>query len=171
MRNPVALFLCLGALLAPANTRAQQAEVPDAMPNNIPYGPTVTADRAAEIVEAVMAEGRSGARDWKLAIAVVDPHGDLVYFYKMDDTQYGSTTIAVNKARSAARMRRPTQVFSELMQTTAGSFAPTLGPDVVASPGGVPLIENGRLIGGIGCSGASGAQDHVACTAGANVLR
>lgn len=171
MRNPVALLLFLGALLAPANARAQQAEVPDAMPNNIPYGPTITADRAAEIVEAVMAEGRRGARDWKLAIAVVDPHGDLVYFYKMDDTQYGSTAIAMNKARSSARMRRPTQVFSRLMQTTAGSFVPTLGPDAVASPGGVPLIENGRLIGGIGCSGASGAQDHVACMAGANVLR
>jgi uncharacterized protein GlcG (DUF336 family) len=155
--------------MAGANASAQQ--VPDAMPNNIPYGPTVTAERAAQLVQAVMTEARSGSRDWKLAIAVVDPHGDLVYFYKMDDTQHGSTTIAVAKARSAARLRRPTQVFSDLMQTTAGSFVPTLGPDAVASPGGIPLVENGRLIGAIGCSGASGAQDHVACTAGANAVR
>ena len=173
MLKSVATFLFLGALLAAAEASAQQQPpaVPDAMPNNIPYGPSITAERAAQLVQATMAAARSGARDWKLAIAVVDPHGDLVYFYKMDDTQFGSTTIAENKARSAARLRRPTQVFSDLMATPAGAFVPTLGPDAVASPGGVPLVLNGQLIGAIGCSGASGAQDHVACSAGAAALR
>jgi uncharacterized protein GlcG (DUF336 family) len=173
MFRPLARFLLLGTLLTPVEASAQQqpAPVPDAMPNNIPYGPTITAERAAQVVQAVMAAASSGARDWKLAVAVVDPHGDLVYFYKMDDTQYGSTTIAVNKARSAARLRRPTQVFSDLMATPAGAFVPTLGPDAVASPGGVPLVVNGQLIGAVGCSGASGAQDHVACSAGAASLR
>jgi glc operon protein GlcG len=172
MRRPIALFLLLSALLTvEASAQQQPAAVPDAMPNNIPYGPTITAERAAQLVQAVMAAARSGARDWKLAIAVVDPHGELVYFYKMDDTQFGSVTIAQNKARGAARLRRPTQVFSDQMATPAGAFIPTLGPDAVASPGGVPLILNGQLIGAIGCSGASGAQDHVACTAGAAALR
>jgi glc operon protein GlcG len=172
MRRPIAFFLLLGALMTvEASAQQQPAAVPDAMPNNIPYGPTITADRAAQLVQAVMTAARSGARDWKLAVAVVDPHGDLVYFYKMDDTQFGSTTIAEAKARSAARLRRPTQAFFDLMQTPAGSYAPTLGPDVVGSPGGVPLILNGQLIGAIGCSGASGAQDHVACSTGAAALR
>ena len=59
----------------------------------------ITAERAATLVQGVRAAARSGARDWKLAIAVVDPHGELVYFYKMDDTQFGSVTIAPDKAR------------------------------------------------------------------------
>ena len=54
------------------------------MPNDIPYGPTITADRAAQVVAAVIAEATRALRNWKLAIAVVDPNGDLVYFYKMD---------------------------------------------------------------------------------------
>ena len=118
-----------------------------------------------------MTEARRGARNWKLAIAVVDPHGDLVYFYKMDQTQFESTNIAIGKARTAARLRRPTEVFFNLMQTPAGSFVPTLAPDLIASPGGIPLVENGQVVGAIGCSGASGDQDHVACSAGAATLR
>lgn len=169
MRTLTLLPLVLGAFLIGTGAEAQQ--VPTEMPNDIPYGPSITAERAAEVVTAVMAEARTGGRNWKLAIAVVDPHGDLVYFYKMDQTQYASTEIAVGKAHTAARLRRPTQVLFDAMQTPAGSYVPSLGPTVIASPGGIPLIENGQLIGAIGCSGASGAQDHVACTAGANLLR
>ena len=69
---------------------------PDLMPYDIPYGPTITADRAAEIAAAAVAEARKPPRNWKLAVAVVDPNGDLVYFYKMDDTQLGSIDIAIN---------------------------------------------------------------------------
>jgi glc operon protein GlcG len=170
-RATAASLLVAAALTAAPLSAQQPATVPDAMPNNIPYGPTITAEQAVPLVQAVLAAARSGARDWKLAIAVVDPHGELVYFYKMDDTQFGSITISQNKARGAARLRRPTQVFSDQMASgAAGAFVPTLGPDAVASPGGVPLILNGQMIGAIGCSGASGAQDHVACSAGAAAL-
>lgn len=169
MQRSTAPLMLLGTLLFVTDAKAQQ--VPDEMPNDIPYGPSITADRAVEVVAAIMAEARRGARNWKLAIAVVDPGGDLVYFYKMDQTQYASTTIAVGKARTAARLRRPTRAFFDLMQTPAGSYAPTLDPTLVASPGGIPLVENGQIIGAVGCSGASGAQDHVACTAGASLLQ
>jgi len=162
--------LLLGALLIGTDVRAQQADVPDQMPNDIPYGPSITAERAAQLVAGVIAEAQRGARNWKLAIAVVDPHGDLVYFYKMDQTQFASPEIAMGKAHTAARLRRPTQAFFDAMQTPAGSFVPTLGPTVIASPGGIPLVENGQIIGAIGCSGASGAQDHVACSAAVNML-
>jgi glc operon protein GlcG len=169
MRKAALLSLVVGGLLVASEAGAQ--EVPDEMPNDLPYGPTITADRAAEVVRAVIAEAQRGARNWKLAIAVVDPSGDLVYFYKMDQTQHASPGIAVGKARTSARLRRPTQVFFDLMQMPAGAFVATLDPTLVASPGGIPLIENGQLIGAIGCSGASGAQDHVACSAGADMLR
>jgi uncharacterized protein GlcG (DUF336 family) len=170
MRAAMALFPLLGIVLLAAPTRAQQA-VPDAMPFDVPYGPSITAERAAEVVRAVIVEATRAPRDWKLAIAVVDTSGELVYFYRMDQTQLGSNQVAVGKARTAARFRRATQVFFELMQTPAGSYVPSLDPTLIASPGGVPLVENGRLIGAIGCSGAAGAQDHVACSAGAATLR
>lgn len=106
-----------------------------------------------------------------MAISVVDPNGDLVYFYKMDGTQVASAAISQGKARTAARFRRSTEAFFNAMQTPAGAYLATLEPSLIASPGGLPLIEGGRLIGAIGCSGGTGAQDAVACKAGADLIK
>jgi glc operon protein GlcG len=175
MRNLIRMSLLAAALMLATDASAQQpaqpAQVPDAMPFDVPYGPAITAQRAAQVVQAVIAEATKTPRNWKLAIAVVDPSGELVYFYKMDQTQFASIGISQGKARTAARLRRPTQLFFDAMQTPAGSYYTTLDPSLVASPGGVPLVEGGRIIGAIGCSGATGAQDHVACSAGAETVR
>jgi uncharacterized protein GlcG (DUF336 family) len=72
------------------------------MPFDIPYGNSITADRAAEVVKAVLAEATKSPRNWKLAISVVDTPGELAYFYKMDSTQHGSVTISQNKAHLGA---------------------------------------------------------------------
>jgi len=169
------LLAVCAALGYGAQAQAQQlaapAQVPDQMPFDIPYGPSITADRAAQVVAAVVAEAKKSPRNWKLAIAVVDPSGELVYFYKMDQTQAASIAIAQGKARTAARFRRPSGAFYNLMQTPAGAFAPTLDPTLVASLGGFPLVEGGKLIGAIGCSGPSGDQDGVACKAGADTVK
>ena len=157
---------------APPAAGAAPAAVPDQMPFDVPYGLPITVDRAAQVVAAAVAEAKKSPRNWKLAIAVVDPAGDLVYFYKMDQTQAGSITIAQGKARTAARYRRPTEAFFNVMQTPAGAYVATL--DAVpptASPGGIPLVEGGKIIGAIGCSGATGAQDAVACKAGADTVK
>ena len=165
------LLCALAPLLFATVAGAQQpATVPDEMPFDVPYGPTITAARAALLTQAVIAEATRAPRSWKLAIAVVDPNGELVYFHRMDQTIHASIDIAIGKARTAARYRRPTQAFYDAMQTTAGSYLATLDPDLVAALGGIPLIENGQVIGAIGCSGASGAQDLVACAAGAAAL-
>jgi glc operon protein GlcG len=157
---------------APVAPAATPAPVPDQMPFDIPYGSSITADRAAEIVKAVLAEATKSPRNWKLAISVVDTHGELVYFYKMDNTQMASVTISQNKARTAARFRRPTQLFSNVMQTPAGGYLTTLdSPPPTASPGGFPLVEGGKIIGAVGCSGATGDQDAVACKAGAETMK
>jgi uncharacterized protein GlcG (DUF336 family) len=141
----------------------------DVMPYDIPYGPTITADRAAEIAAAAVAEARKKPRTWKLAVAVVDPNGDLVYFYKMDDTQLGSIDIAINKARTAARLRRPTEDLWKALQTQAGAYLTTFG--VAIAMGAFPLIENGKLIGAVGASGGTGAQDDVVAKAAAEIIR
>jgi uncharacterized protein GlcG (DUF336 family) len=87
----------------------------------------------------------------------------------MDDTQLASPVIAQNKALTAARFRRPTQVFFDLYEK-GNAFAGTLDPTVVASPDGIPLVFDGKLIGGIGCSGATGAQDAVVSQVGADAI-
>jgi uncharacterized protein GlcG (DUF336 family) len=177
MRNfVVTLFAACAALAAAGQASAQApapapAPVPDQMPFDIPYGPAITADQAAKVVAAAVQEAKKSPRNWKLAIAVVDPNGDLVYFYKMDQTQVASIAIAQGKARTAARFRRPSGAFFNLMQTPAGAYASTLDPTLVASHGGFPLIEGGKVIGAIGCSGATGDQDGVACKAGADTVK
>ena len=163
----------VGAIFATA-ARAQPAPapVPDQMPFDVPYGASIDIAKAQKAIAAAVAEASKSPRNWKLAIAVVDPSGDLVAFLKMDQTQAGSVTIAQNKARTAARYRRPTEAFFNVMQTPAGAYIATLdSPPPTASPGGIPLIEGGKIIGAIGCSGATGAQDAVACKAGAETIK
>ncbi len=173
MRNAVVMSLAVSAaILLGAEARAQApAGVPDQMPFDIPYGTSISADRATQVVAAAVAEAKKSPRNWKLAVAVVDTAGDLVYFYKMDQTQAASVAIAIGKARTSARYRRPTEVFFNVMQTPAGAYIGTLDPALVAASGGIPLIEGGKIIGAIGCSGATGAQDAVACKAGAELVK
>jgi glc operon protein GlcG len=173
MRASLSCCVMLAGLVLAGQAAAQQpaAQVPDQMPFDIPYGASITADKAAGLVKTVVDEAKKGERNWKLAVAVVDPAGDLVYFYKMDGTQAASIAIAQGKARTAARFRRPSGIFFNVMQKPEGAFISTLDPTLVASHGGFPLIEGGKLIGAIGCSGATGDQDGVACKAGADTVK
>src|SRR5688572_7328984 len=131
------MALALAVTFSASDAQAQAApaapaQVPDAMPFDIPFGTPITASRAAQVVQAVVAEAQKAPRNWKLAIAVVDPNGDLVYFFKMDGTQIASTQVAIGKARTSARFRRATQVFFDQMQMPAGAFTATLDPTLIA---------------------------------------
>jgi uncharacterized protein GlcG (DUF336 family) len=146
---------------------AAQAQVPDAMPVYVPYGAPITLERAKKVADAAEAEARK--RNWKMAIAIVEPSGDLVYYVKIDDTQYASAKVAVGKARSAAIYRRPTKAFFDAMESGHPYVATLEG--MVGSEGGVLIVENGKLIGAIGVSGGSGAQDGVIAKAGADTVK
>ena len=141
---------------------------PEQMPFAIPYGAPITASRAMRIVSAVLAEAGKHP-SWQFAISVVDPSGDLVYFYRMDGAQLGSIRISEGKARTAARFRRESRAFYNAFET-GHQYVATLDPTLVASPGGFPLVENGKLIGAVGCSGGTGDQDATVCKAGADAL-
>ena len=141
--------------------------VADKMGFNVPYGAPISAQRAQAAVASAAAEAtRHG---WPVNIAVVDSGANLVTFLRMDGAQLASITISEHKARTAVKFRRPTRVFEDLLQTKDYKYILTLD-DVIASRGGIPLVEDGRIIGAIGCSGASGAQDEVVCTAGAATI-
>ena len=169
MKLTEAAAILLAAIAeAQAQPAAPPAPVPAQMPFDIPYGMPIGVELAQRAVEAARAEATR--RGWKMAIAVVSPSGDLTYFVKMDDTQLVSADIAPNQARAAARFRRETRVFFEQMET-GHPYVGQLDPAVVASPGGIPIVVGGRLVGAIGCSGGTGAQDAVVCQAGVDALQ
>ena len=95
--------------------------------------------------------------------------GYLIAFLRMDNAQLASIAIAEHKARAAAKYRRPTKVFEDAVVKNGLNYILTLD-DVIASRGGIPLIENGRIIGAIGCSGGTGSQDEAVCKAGVDSL-
>jgi glc operon protein GlcG len=141
---------------------------PDAIPFDIPYGQSIGLERAKQVMAAAEAEAKK--RNWKMNIAVVDTNGELVHFSRMEGAQIASGTISVGKARTAARFRRESRAFYNAFETGHGYVA-TLDPTLVASPGGFPLVEGGKLIGAVGCSGGTGDQDAVVCKAGAEVVK
>ena len=130
------------------------------------YGAPVGVEAARKAAAAALAEARKNG--WKVAVAVVEPSGILVYYEKMDDTQYGSAHVAVEKARSSAQFRRPTKSFEDPVNNGKPNL---LGlPGAVPLEGGLPLVVEGRIIGAIGVSGGTSQQDGVCAKAGAEVL-
>jgi uncharacterized protein GlcG (DUF336 family) len=174
MRRTVLMSLLFGtAMLAGSELRAQQQPppnldaIPDKMPFNSPYGPPIGAQKAQSLTQAAAAE--ASKRDWAMNIAVVDSGGNLVSFLRMDNAQLASIPISEHKARVAVRYRRPTKALEDGVQKSDLKYLATLD-DVIASRGGIPLIEDGKIIGAIGCSGGTGSQDEATCMAGAALL-
>ncbi|HWI15159.1 MAG TPA: heme-binding protein [Burkholderiales bacterium] len=130
------------------------------------YGPSVTVDQAKKIAAKAIAECQSNK--WNVAVSVVDTHGLLIYFERMEDTQVASSKISIMKAKAAATYRRPTRAFVDAI--AQGGPATLSLPGVVASPGGIPLMVNGKVIGAIGVSGVTGDQDEQCSKAGAAAL-
>src|SRR5215831_6183002 len=142
-------------------------DIPEKMPFANPYGPPITLERADAALAAAVAEAKK--RGWALNMAVVDSGGNLVSFKRMDGAQIGSIAISQHKARAAVKYRRETKVFEGAVQNGL-NYLITLD-DIVASRGGIPLVEGGKLIGAIGVSGGTGSQDEVIAKAGAALVK
>ncbi len=159
------------ALAASAAFAQQQPNpmdnVPDKMPFDIPYGTPISLERAQAAVNAAVNESKK--RGWKMNVALVDSGGNLVSFARMDGAQIASVAISEHKARAAATFRRETKVFESGIQG-GNNYLITLD-GVIGSRGGIPLVEGGRLIGAIGCSGGTGSQDEVVCKVGAETVK
>jgi uncharacterized protein GlcG (DUF336 family) len=116
------------------------------------------------------AEAEARANGWPMAIAIVDSAGHLVLFEKLDQTNLGAVAFAQRKAEAAAMFRRATKIFEDVVAAPGGVRLLSLGPELVAVEGGVPLLDGGALVGAIGVSGMQSLQDGQVAAAGARVL-
>ncbi|MEO6918744.1 MAG: heme-binding protein [Collimonas sp.] len=138
------------------------------IPAVLPYGPPISLDSARRVATA--AEAAALAKGWPMVIAVMDSGANLVLLHKMDQAQTGSIQVAQAKAESAVRFKRPTKVFEEALM--AGGLGLRLLATAGACPleGGLPLLQDGKVIGAIGVSGMQSTQDGQVAAAGVEVL-
>ena len=141
--------------------------IPDEMPFDVPYGLPISLDRAQTVMRVALAEAKK--RNWKMNIAVADSGGNLVAFQRMDGAMLASIQIAQHKARAAATFRRPTKVFEDGINLMHLNYLLAFD-GVIASRGGIPLIDEGTIIGAIGCSGGTDSQDEIVSKAGAATI-
>lgn len=167
-------LLAIMLAAAVAGTAWAQAPAPNPLDNitenlafNIPYGAPVTADQARAVIAAGAAEAKK--RNWPMAIAVLDSGGNLVMFERMDGAQLAAIPIAQKKALASVQLRRETKVAEGNIQ--AGNLYLLTLDQIVALRGGIPLVLDGKVIGAIGVSGGTGAQDEVVAKAAIAALK
>ncbi len=175
MRYSPLFFWTAGALLAwVCSASAQTAPppnpldaIPEKMPFATPYGAPIGLAKAQAAIAAAV--GEADKKGWPLVVTVYDSGANLVAMSRMDGAQLGSIAIAEHKARVAVKYRRDSRAFEDAVQLRGFNYILSLD-DIVASRGGIVLIEGGKIIGAIGCSGATGSQDEAVCKVGAATI-
>ena len=128
---------------------------------------TIASDGAQRALAAAAAEARK--QGWAVSIAVVDPAGELVAFLRLDGAAFSSIDVSQAKARTAARFRRPTKALDSAL--TNGRLAILGLPGATPVEGGVPIVINGEIVGAVGVSGVTSAQDAQVARAGADAVK
>lgn len=174
MRSVVGL-LCssLGALLVVVGlsgmVQAQAPAAPAAPPAPpMPYGTPINLETAQKVLASAKAEADKNG--WPVAIAVVDTGGFLVAFHRLDNTQLGSVNVAIEKAKTAALFRRPTKAFQDILATGGDGLRILALPGATPLEGGVPIVVDGKIVGGIGVSGVQSSQDAQVAAGGLSAL-
>ena len=137
------------------------------MPN--PYGFSISLENAKKAAMPALAEATKN--NWSMAVAVVDPAGNLVYYEKMDNTQLGSANVAIDKARSAALFKRPTKAFQDALAAGGEGLRILRLQGATPVEGGIPLVSEGKIVGAVGVSGATSAQDGQCAKAAADAFK
>lgn len=168
MKMGTLLSLIVGtALLFTAASASAQAPVAPPPPQ-IPYGSPINLEHAKEVMAGAEAEAR--ANNWNVVIAILDSGGNLVMLQRLDGAQFGSVQVAQEKAYSAVAFRRPTKVFQDLIAQGGPNLRLLRLSGANPLEGGIPIIVDGKIIGGIGVSGVSSEQDAQIATAGVEAL-
>ena len=128
--------------------------------------PILTLDDAKKI--AIAAEAEALRNSWRVVIAIVDDGGHLLYLQRNHGTQFGSVEIAIQKARAAVALQRPTKVIEDAV--LGGRLIHLALPGVLPAEGGVPLMHDNQIIGGLGISGVRSSEDGQIAQAGVAAL-
>jgi uncharacterized protein GlcG (DUF336 family) len=142
---------------------------PTAPPSGVPpqYGPPISLELAKRVASA--AEARANANGWPVVIAIFDSTGHLTLLHRLDQSNLGAVELAQRKAETSVRFRRPTKVYEDLV-ASGGVRLLSVASDIITLEGGLPLIQNGFVIGSIGVSGVTSIEDGQVAAAGAAVV-
>jgi uncharacterized protein GlcG (DUF336 family) len=152
--------ICCVALFAVGSMAMAQQ-----MPN--PYGANINLATAKKVAAA--AEQEAAKLKINVVIAIVDTGGQIVYLERFDVVQWGSLDVALHKAKCSVQYKRPTKAFEDLIAKGTMTYLTLDG--ISAIEGGVPIIQDGKIIGAIGVSGGSAAQDGEVARAGAAMVK
>ena len=168
MKFKCKLFLAVFAAITciSFNVAAQASFAP---PPVVPYGAPISLESAKKAAGGAIAEAQKNK--WRMAVAIVDTGGHLIYFERMQDTQTGSVDLAIEKAKTAALFRRSTKLFQDAVAGGGEGLRLLRLTGAIPIDGGIPIIENGKLVGAVGISGGSGDQDGQTALAGAAALK
>lgn len=144
MHKLTIVLLAVLALLGPSPARAQLLQTQ-----------SLSLQAAKTMADAAEAEARKN--NWNVAVAIVDASGGLILFHRLDETQPASLDIAIQKARTAARFKRPTKALEDAV--TGGRVALLGVEGLLPLEGGLPVVSNGQVIGAVGVSGVTSQQD------------
>lgn len=133
-----------------------------------PYGPAITLEQAKIVVAA--AEEQAIKNKWAVAIVIADSGGNTVLLHKLDNTQHLSVKIAERKAKTAVNLRRPTKLLQDAVANGGAALRLLAVDGLLPLEGGIPIIVDGKIIGGIGVSGVTSAQDAEAAQTGIDAL-
>ena len=169
MQKATILSLALGAaLLVAVTTASAQTQPATPPPPPAPYGMPITNDQAKKAMAAAEAEAKKN--NWPVAIVILDSGGQMVMMQRLDNTQWGSTDIAKEKARSAVALRRPTKALQDAI-AQGGVNLRFLSTGFSVLEGGVPIVVDGKIIGSVGVSGVTSQQDAQVAQAGIDALK
>ena len=161
-----AIAFCLVPVAYAQTTAAPPAVAPSPPPS---YGAPITLDQARKVMDAAEAEARKN--NWNVAIAIVDSGAQLVMFHKLDDTHHASIDIAHGKATSAVNFRRPTKSLEDAVAAGGAGLRLLAVRGTYPLEGGTPIVLGGKIVGGIGVSGVTSAQDAQVGRAGMDALK
>src|SRR5215472_13550854 len=134
-----------------------------------PYGAPITLDQAKKVMAA--AEAKAKQNNWNVVISIVDSGGHIVMLERLDGTQLASIRIADGKARTAVEFRRPTKALEDVIAKGGAGLRYFTVPNVNFMEGGVPIVIDGKIVGGIGVSGVDSKDDAQIAQAGADAIK
>jgi glc operon protein GlcG len=168
MQKATLLSLAFGAALLVAVTTASAQQPAAPPPPPAPYGMPITNEQAKKVMAGAEAEAKKN--NWPVAIVILDSGGQMVMMQRLDNTQWGSTDIAKEKARTAVALRRPTKVLQDAI-AQGGVNLRFLSTGFSVLEGGIPIVVDGKIIGSVGVSGVTSQQDAQTAQAGIDNLK